>query len=115
MYLDNNWRNKMKLKKTSEVFRVAKTYLNRGDQDKTDYICAAIGDAEWNKLVTSKAADRARKVIGLRLYDNATVTSWLKDRGYIPMRQDPYNNKQVQRYRHRWLNALIKEFEAKGD
>lgn len=105
----------MKLKKTSEVFRVAKMYLNRGNQDKTDYICAAIGCAEYDNLVTSRAADRARRVIDLRLYDNATVTSWLKDRGYIPIRQDPNNNKQVQKYRHRWLNALIKEFEAKGD
>jgi hypothetical protein len=115
MYLDNNWRSKMKLRKTSEVFRVAKTYLNRGDQDKTDYICVAIGHAQWDKLVTNKAADRARQVIGSRLQDNVSVTEWLKDRGYVPRTQSPYNNKQVQRYRHRWLNALIKEFEAKGD
>jgi len=105
----------MKLKKTSEVFRVAKNYLNRGDQDKTDYICAAIGWAEEDNRVTWKASMRARQVIGSRLQDTVSVTSWLKARGYIPMRQDPYNNKQVQRYRHRWLNALIKEFEAKGD
>jgi hypothetical protein len=105
----------MKLKKTSEVFRVAKNYLNKGNQDKTDYICAAIGHAEEDELVTWKASMRARQVIGSRLQDNATVTSWLKDRGYIPMRQDPFNHKQVQKYRHRWLNALIKEFEAKGD
>ncbi len=105
----------MKLKKTSEVFRLAKTYLNRGDQDKTDYICVAIGHAECDNRVTVKASDRARQVIGSRLQDNVSVTSWLKDRGYIPMRQNPSNNKQVQKYRHRWLNALIKEFEAKGD
>ncbi len=105
----------MKLRKTSEVFRVAKTYLNRGDQYKTDYICVAIGHAEEDNRVTWRASMRARQVIGSRLQDNATVTSWLKDRGYIPMRQDPFNHKQVQKYRHRWLNALIKEFEAKGD
>lgn len=105
----------MKLRKTSEVFRVAKKYLNRGDQDKTDYICAAIGWAEEDNWVTWKASMRARQVLESRLQDNVSVTGWLKDRGYIPMRQDPYNNKQVQRYRHRWLNALIKEFEAKGD
>ena len=105
----------MKMKKTSEVFRVAKLYLNRGNEDKTDYICGAIGDAERAKLVTRKAADRARDTIGTRLRDNVTVTSWLKDRGFVPINQDPYNNKQVQKYRHRWLNALIKEFAAKGD
>jgi hypothetical protein len=105
----------MKLRKTSEAFRVAKNYLNKGNQDKTDYICAAIGDAEDDKLVTIKAANHARWVIGSRLRDNATVTSWLKEQGFIPRYQNSYNNKQVQAYRHRWLDALIKEFEAKGD
>lgn len=105
----------MKFRKTSEVFRVAKNYLNKGNQDKTDYICSAIGWAEEDNWVTRKAAERARNVIGSRLQDNATVTSWLKDRQLIPRYQNPSNNKQVQKYRHRWLNALIKEFEAKGD
>ena len=105
----------MKMKKTSEVFRLAKMHLNRGNEDKTDYICGAIGGVEHAKLVTSKAADRARAVIGTRLRDNVSVTSWLKERGFVPINQDPYNNVQVQKYRHRWLNALIKEFEAKGD
>ena len=105
----------MKLEKTSEVFRVAKMYLNKGNQDKTDYICQAIGTAEYDKLVTSKAANRAARIINKRLDGNMSVTSWLKDRGFIPINQDPFNNKQVQKYRHRWLNALIREFEAKGN
>lgn len=105
----------MKMKKTSEVFRAAKFYLNRGNEDKTDYICGAISDVERAKLVTSKAADRARAVVGIRLGDSVSVTSWLKERGFVPINKDPYNNVQVQKYRHRWLNALIKEFEAKGD
>lgn len=106
----------VKMKKTSEVFRAAKKYLNKGNQDeKTDYICSAIGYAELDDLVTARAADRARRVIGVRLDDNVSVTSWLKDRGFVPMNKSPYNNVQVQKYRHRWLNALIREFEAKGD
>ncbi len=105
----------MKLGKTSEVFRVAKMYLNKGNQDKTDYICQAIGEAERVDLVTSRAAYRASDVIGIRLGNSVSVTGWLKERGYVPMNKDPYNNVQVQKYRHRWLNALIKEFEAKGD
>ena len=105
----------MKMKKTSEVFRAAKLYLNRGNEDKSDYICGAIGEAERYNLVTRKAAYRASNVIGTRLRDSVSVTGWLKDRGFVPINQDPYNNKQVQKYRHRWLNALIKEFEAKGD
>jgi len=104
-----------KMKRTSEVFRAAKFYLNRGNEDKTDYICSAIGDVEYANLVTSRAAYRARAVVGIRLGDNASVTSWLKERGYVPMNKNPHNNLQVQKYRHRWLNALIREFEAKGD
>jgi hypothetical protein len=105
----------MKMKKTSEVFRAAKKFLSKGNKDKTDYICCAIHDAECADLVTGRAADRARHVIQRRLKDNVSVTSWLKDRGFVPMNKDPYNNVQVQKYRHRWLNALIREFEAKGD
>jgi hypothetical protein len=104
-----------KMKKTSEVFRAAKFYLNRGNEDKTDYICGAIGEVERVDLVTSRAAYRASNVIGVRLGDSVSVTSWLKERGFVPINQNPYNNVQVQKYRHRWLNALIREFEAKGD
>ena len=104
-----------KMKKTSEVFRAAKFYLNRGNEDKTDYICGAIGDVERADLVTARAADRARYVISSRLNEEMSVTHWLKVRGFVPINKDPYNNVQVQKYRHRWLNALIKEFAAKGD
>ena len=104
-----------KMKKTSEVFRAAKHYLNRGNEDKTDYICVAIEDVERANLVTSRAAYRARAVVGIRLGDSVSVTCWLKDRGFVPMSESPLNNKQVQKYRHRWLNALIREFAAKGD
>lgn len=104
-----------KMKKTSEAFREAKKHLNRGGEDKTDYICSAIGQAEHAGMVTSRAAYRARATISIRLGDNPAVTSWLKERGFVPMKQSPFNNVQVQKYRHRWLNALIREFEAKGD
>lgn len=104
-----------KMKKTSEVFRAAKFYLNRGNEDKSDYICGAIWEAERVDLVTARAADRAKYVISSRLGDDVSVTSWLKVRGFVPMSKSPYNNLQVQKYRHRWLNALIREFEAKGD
>lgn len=105
----------MKMKKTSEVFRAAKKYLNRGNEDKSDYICGAIGGVVRDNLVTNRAAYRASNVIGVRLGDSVSVTGWLKDRGFVPMNKDPYNNVQVQKYRHRWLNALIREFESKGD
>jgi hypothetical protein len=105
----------MKMKKTSEVFRAAKKYLNRGNEDKTDYICGAISDVEYAKLATARVADRARHVINSRLGEEVSVTHWLKVRGFVPMNKSPYNNLQVQKYRHRWLNALIREFEAKGD
>jgi hypothetical protein len=115
MFLDEIWRNKMKMKKTSEVFREAKKHLNRGNQNKNDYICAAISAAKQSKLVTDKAAKRAMSVIWDRLNDYISVTSWLKERGFVHIYARPDNNVQIQKYRHRWLNALIKEFEAKGD
>ena len=104
-----------KMKKTSEVFRAAKHYLNRGNEDKSDYICSAINWAEYYSWVTYSAAKRAKKVIARRLGDDMSVISWLKVRGFVPMNETPCNNLQVQKYRHRWLNALIREFEAKGD
>ncbi len=93
----------------ADVYREAKFYLwdGRGQcpPDKHAFICFALskclmgGEQEYYNIL------RARNIIMHRLGESATVYGWLGEREYGPL-----TNLKLQEYRHRWLDAWIKEF-----
>lgn len=112
---------------TSGALRMAKQYLWNGegswdsftrDPDKQTYICDSLSHAHYDGCVTYKAKTKAVKLIMTRLGPCVSVGQWLQvNVGYrvkFGVGHSAYY-KQVQAYRHRWLDALIKEHEAMGD
>jgi len=126
-----------KINTTSGALRAAKLYLFDGQQDRGQpwgwkdgrvqfsYICAALAQAYDCGEITRRALIRARGEVMARLAPHTSVPSWLDDnvKGGIKVwfhRQYNRNERafwqqQMQAYRYRWVNALIKEYEAKGD
>jgi hypothetical protein len=111
--------------KTSEAFKQAKQCLKPIGQ--AGYICHALAEAAygrsvltvgtgdgWKNIYTTRKAGfkTAIKVITDRIGSDAPLESWLTANGIEYWKQEPA---QMRAYRHRWLDALIAEFEAKGD
>lgn len=75
------------------------------------YICCAIDAAFWD-LSSDKRdwdlSDELIRKIGEALYPHSTVEDWLRARGYKP------TDKQLLRYRRRWLDELIRIYEEAG-
>ena len=114
-----------KVNTTSGALRVAKRYLWDGtggwdryihDPVMRVYICDSIRKAYYDERITQKAMSTATALIMGRLGPHASVGRWLEANvGYRVNQGHNAYHKQVQAYRHRWLDALIKEFEKKGD
>jgi hypothetical protein len=103
--------------KSSKLLRRAKDCLWDGLGDKsrlpikTDFICYAIifANPKYNAM---KKAD-LRVTINSRLAPYHCLERWLIGRANVaPV---DLTDENVQAYRHRWLDALIAEYEAKGD
>jgi len=96
----------------AKAFKAAKKYLWKGEINGpgTSYICFALSKAEDNGDITQEQSDCACDVISERLGGTyATVPSWLRER--IGARAfNKVTFKQIQAYRHAWLDQLIKEF-----
>lgn len=110
--------------KTSTVLKKAKKQLSK---DYKMGICRAVGntDAKW------KDVDRIQLMIGDRLGGWAYAHNWLGhqvlypnvDFGKLNNRQFRHihdwslseSEKDIQAWRHAWLDRMIAEFEAKGD
>ena len=118
------------------VLKQAKDMLARSAREidetsKYTHICYAIHSAatsEWKKKIDGEsicdAADHLCDIIADRLgYDSRfacphDVTTWLYVNGHIgkgfslvmPLRAERKLTTQIQLYRHRWVDALIKEF-----
>jgi hypothetical protein len=106
--------------KLSNVFRLAKQNLSSSYDDashwRPKYICYAIADS-----IEAPMADkvRAAKIVQGRLCGARTVEDWLEDRSLVPLYYYATKDRveifdQIQQYRHRWVDSLILEFEAKG-
>lgn len=101
--------------KISQIFTRAHSKIK---STKEIYICAAINhDYAAPRYDRSRALD----VIYERIQGTPrpsgsigdSVTQWLLDN--TSAKRDDMTRDQMRLYRMRWLNALIKEFEAKGD
>jgi hypothetical protein len=96
-------------KQIADILRKAKNHLNDGlwgVPGRKTYICFAISVADQYR--ESRAAKAAQKMIHSRIKGHGTVDAWLWAVAKIPKRQMTRRN--VQAYRHRWLDALIAEF-----
>ncbi len=72
------------------------------------FICHAIDRAAHITPRLACYADNAKAVIQKRIFPYGNVKYWLEENAKIPRLKLTYND--VQDYRHRWLQALIKEF-----
>lgn len=103
---------KVTRKQICEAFKNAVNYLTLPtescyyDPRKTSYVCFAISR---NICRTNKAQVAARKVIMQRLNGYGDVQDWLENRG---VHHSMFTHVNLQEYRHRWLQELIKEFSA---
>lgn len=97
--------------KTSELLKLAKTRLSKVDGDgHYCFVCNAID----NVRVDSKAADKIRTRLTNRISrairPYVSVRDWLKYQHGIEL-----YSREMQTYRHRWVDHLIAEYESKGD
>jgi len=116
--------------KTSKIFKQAKERLWDGREYSMDmgetYICHAIEEVAWDRGLrpTDRYLDRrfapykrAQKIIQQRIHPHDDLELWLSHNvpGAYKVIYRIHSREQVQTYRHRWLDALIQEFEEKGD
>ena len=116
-----------KINTTSGALRAAKQYLwdGTGGWDKylhdlysRVYICDALRKAYDEEEITRKAMRTAIALVMSRLAPEVSVGAWLHfNVGYRVKFGHGHNayHKQVQAYRHRWLDALIIEYSSQGD
>jgi hypothetical protein len=111
--------------KTSQAFRQAKKrLLPIGD---CHFICWALAGAAYDRSVMAADFDwhaihktqksgfkTAIKTITDRIGSECTLETWLGSQGISIWFMDD-RHEQMQAYRHRWIDALIAEFESKGD
>jgi hypothetical protein len=111
--------------KVSKVFKQAKQYLWDGRYvgiRGEEYICHAIEEAARARGIRSQTPanapyKRAKQIIGQRISPHGTLYGWLTPRvkgAYLVLNSNG-GTQQMQAYRHRWLDALIQEFESLGE
>lgn len=98
-------------KKIHDAFVAAKPLLRESNNDlnKDRFICCAITEAVIVRKITQIEASLAQKAIMDRIYPHNNIQHWLESNvGYHEVKFAGLT--EVQKYRHRWLNSLIKEF-----
>lgn len=101
--------------KTSTLLRKAKRHLWDGKSKRKPQVvsglCVAIMLAETHITYPMGRDIRNRiiKSLGKHMY----VVGWLEHKAHVP--RSLLTDKNAQEYRHRWLDALIAEYEARGD
>lgn len=96
-----------------EAFKRAVRYLDNGTDVVQSYgsnthICWAIAQSRGRGEISEKMYWSARCEISKRLDGHSSVEGWLRDVAKIPNRM--LTRKNLQAYRHAWLQSLIKEF-----
>lgn len=99
--------------KTSTILKRAKLCLWDGIfpnfESKFMYVCFAIAHAPIKRQGGAKKT-AVMCEINRRLFPHGSIAQWLCHNLSVET-----NRVQLQQYRHRWLDSLIKEYEAKGD
>ncbi len=102
-------------KEIAVVFKKAKKHLSLTcSGSKQIYICMAINEVAIKDITQWVNCHRAKEIIDERLGGAVTVFSWLRVNNFIKdnnfIKKDNVDYDQIQQYRHRWLDSLIKEF-----
>lgn len=97
--------------KYSDVLIEAKKHLMgpRWSRNKNPYVCHCIARAAMALGVPEKGQILQRKI--MKALKEKTVTMWLVAQG-IPWSK--LSDSAVQRYRHEWLDHLIKQYKEAG-
>lgn len=101
--------------KTSEIFREVHKLLGSPQGDNYIFICitaAVVG----NCFDCPVSADRAKETVMQRIAPHYSLNSWVRAnvRG-VSRKITALDSSVMREFRLRWLDALIAEFEAKGD
>ena len=106
--------------KTSEFLKIVKRdYLAASHKEyskhgnKSRFLCLAIEYAGDDLKELSKAQKLMTR-IQKALEGKHTVEAWLGAKGYVVWYL-PVHGNAIYEYRHRWIDSLIEEYEAKGD
>ena len=101
--------------KHSEILREAKKILwdgkGRIGREERAYICDALFHAGARNGVPAKA-QQIRKQIAAALYPYGTLSGWLSCVHRVPPTERNCIN--MQEYRHRWLDELIRIYAEAG-
>ena len=101
--------------KTSEILKEVKTILWDGTGEytvKNKYICYIL---KYNFKNNKKAIDLREYINRILGGSHVSVSTWLIDNGYTTWNHMHRNPKVFQDYRKRWIDAMIAEYQAKGD
>lgn len=115
--------------KIAEVFKLAKPHLWNGlngvglnggfaPPGTEEYLCYAIRCVFVHADVDMiEPIEQAQQIVLNRLGDHASVEGWLGNKGCLDglPSDKSFITRQVQLYRHRWLDSLIEEFSADTD
>jgi hypothetical protein len=102
--------------KTSEILRAAKYYMwdGHGYCAHTYYLCTSIQLAAERLSGDNRfKAEIIKNRISKSIAPENFVSRWLENAVGVPVTE--LTCKNLQAYRHRWLDALIAEYEAKED
>ena len=120
-------------KEIADAFRKCLPYLWDGQGARCERplnTCGALGRAYLEGEIGRNALARCKGVVMDRLEGNWTVADWLAEKGFIEGGRElrdyrayttrtrvrvPKIVRQIQQYRHAWVQALINEFEEKPD
>jgi len=97
-----------------KALKAAKPLLSRSKvhsvvAGKAAYLCWALEDSNSNGEISNLACEVTKKMIMDRLDSHITVRDWLiTNVGFYEVKRA--GEDAMQEYRHRWLDALIKEF-----
>jgi len=94
--------------KTSTAFRIARAGIAA---EQFSFICVALQYSQGS----FRARARAMKIIQTRMGGSLSLEWWLYEQGVVSAYPGTIRKGQMQAYRLRWLDALIEEFETKGD
>lgn len=76
--------------------------------DKEEFICHAIERAA-SRMGDGEAGEWAKKIIMKRIHPEETAENWLRETVGDEAVQAEHKD-AIQKWRHRWLDSLIKEF-----
>jgi hypothetical protein len=83
---------------------------------KQEFICVSIDLAIQGKLVDADVGDAAIDVIMERIYPALTVNEWAWSKNLLDINNKDREGcaRELQEFRHRWVNELAREFFAKA-